>query len=264
MGVDYLLNLMYKYITLGCVSLVTKELNKCMQDQTTYKGIKTICQRLGEHRYSFTVSFLFVFILSFSFLHTIGFVPELTSNINIVESGGVVGDVNASAPVPIVTLTESANTAYGSKVEADMVPTRIVIESVGIDITIENPESRDIAVLDEALLAGAVHYPGSGLLDDNSNMFLFGHSSFLPVINNENFRAFNGLEKVKRGDIIRVESSDTVNIYSVMRVELIDAQEALVELSTREKKLTLSTCNSFGAPGDRYIVEASFVGSYSL
>ena len=55
-----------------------------------------------------------------------------------------------------------------------------------------------------------------------------------------------------------------VNLYIVETIRLVDADEALVELSRTGKKLTLSTCNSFGAPGERYIVEASFVESHAL
>jgi len=95
-------------------------------------------------------------------------------------------------------------------------------------------------------------------------MFLFGHSSFLPVVSNQNFRAFNNLEKVKTGELIRVESSDEVHVYRVTEVRLVNADEALVELSGTEKRLVLSTCNSFGDPGERFMVEADFVGSFAL
>lgn len=204
----------------------------------------------------FLVSFLVIFTLSFSVLNTVGFVPE---PVDTAERTALNQVVSAKSN-PGVTLTQSDDKWVGE----DVVPARIVVESVGIDVAVNNPQSRDISVLDESLLSGAVRYPGSGFLDEKSNMFIFGHSSFLPTVNNGNFRAFNNLEKVRTGDLIRVESTDMVNIYRVERVALTSADEALVALSNTEKKLTLSTCNSFGNPGDRYIVEASFVESRAL
>lgn len=95
-------------------------------------------------------------------------------------------------------------------------------------------------------------------------MFIFGHSSHLQVVNNQNFRAFNNLEKVKEGDIVRVESTDRVNLYRVRSVELESADEGLVELSNRNRMLTLATCNSFGEPSDRFVVKADFIKSVEL
>jgi LPXTG-site transpeptidase (sortase) family protein len=207
---------------------------------------------VSEPRFTFLLSFFFVFFFSFSLLSVIGLVPESGEN----ATDQALASLDRERPLSILP-------AEQEETGNDFVPRRVVIESVDIDTSIQNPESRDIQVLDDALLQGAVHYPGSGLLDDRSNMFLFGHSSFLPTVNNQNFRAFNNLEKVKEGDLIRVESTDTVNIYRVVGVRLVDASEALVELGINEKKLTLSTCNSFGSPSERFVVEADFVGSFA-
>ena len=122
----------------------------------------------------------------------------------------------------------------------------------------------DLAELDEALKTGSVHYPGSGNLEDTSNLFLFGHSSYLPDIINDAYTAFNGMQDLEDGDIIRVQSATHEYFYTVDFVELEDANDEWVELSNTEKKLTLSTCNTFGRKQDRYVVEAQFVGSYQL
>jgi len=53
-------------------------------------------------------------------------------------------------------------------------------------VNVLNPQSRDIKVLDEALNSGAVHYPGTGSLTEDANVFIFGHSSFLPNVINKN------------------------------------------------------------------------------
>jgi LPXTG-site transpeptidase (sortase) family protein len=142
-------------------------------------------------------------------------------------------------------------------------PLRVVIPSVGIDASIENPTGTSIATLDALLAKGAVRYPLSGLLGEEKNMFLFGHSSFLPNVRNPAFQTFNHLERVQRGDEIHVNSTDTAYTYRVLSVEKVDAEEALVSLE-EEGKLVLSTCNSFGQKEERFVVTAEFVGSHPL
>ena len=208
---------------------------------------------IGEirgHRLQLGFSFVLVFIFTLVALNTVGLAPE---PMEATTSESIVPRVSASeTPVRAATLAGDVN------------PIRVVIDSVGIDAHVATPVSRDIAMLDSALLRGAVHYPGSGTLAETSNMFIFGHSSHLPVVNNTNFRAFNNLEKVEEGDIVRVESSDLVSFYRVVSVELESADEALIELSNRSKTLTLSTCNSFGEPSDRFVVKADFIHTVEL
>lgn len=185
---------------------------------------------------------MFIMLLSLSF--ALGIVPALETD------------------EPSIALAET-NTQQEADV-TDVLPTRIIIERLDIDTQVLNPESRDIETLDAALLSGVVRYPGSGGLEDVSNMFLFGHSTGFRVVQNEAFKAFNGLKNAREGDLIRVHSQTKEYVYRVTDVSLVDASEALVELSSSEKKLTLTTCNSFGAEEERYVVEAVFVGSYEL
>lgn len=143
-------------------------------------------------------------------------------------------------------------------------PKRIIIDAIGVNAPVNNPESAAIAVLDEALLSGVVRYPGSGDLDEHTNMFLFGHSTGFRVVQNEMFKVFNNLKNLKENDLIRLQSNTHEYVYRVTGVSLTTADEAVVELSTRAKKLTLSTCNSFGKAEERYVVEADFVGAYPI
>lgn len=213
--------------------------------------VNRLIREVSENRVKLGFSFMFIFIFSLVFLHILGFVPEPA-----VEA-------ETESLIPRVS-TSSNSVNQTTAVRGDARPIRISIESVGIDARVETPPSTDIVVLDSALLRGAVHYPGSGTLVDISNIFIFGHSSHLPLVHNDNFRVFNNLEKVKAGDIVRVESSDMVNLYRVRSVDLVSVDEALVEFTEHSKMLTLSTCNSFGEPSDRYVVKADFVTSMEL
>ncbi len=140
----------------------------------------------------------------------------------------------------------------------DVLPTRIVISSVGIDTQVSHPQSQDVEVLDQALTKGAVYYPGSGSLVQG-NAFVFGHSTGLSIVHNQAYKTFNGLKNVKAGDEIRVYGDDgNIYVYSAVSTELVTEDTALVHFDTAERTLTLSTCNTFGKKEERHVVTAVF------
>ena len=145
-------------------------------------------------------------------------------------------------------------------------PTRIVIEKIGVDVSIQNPQTRDPAELDKSLLKGVVHYPGSGGPEDNSNMFLFGHSTTFRVVSNPAYKAFNNLEKLNIGDRVEVFAGNSVYLYKVTSVVLVGTDTALVEFSRGKKMLTLTTCNTFGGKSkeERIVVGAVYVSKTGL
>ncbi|OHA17860.1 MAG: hypothetical protein A2836_03925 [Candidatus Taylorbacteria bacterium RIFCSPHIGHO2_01_FULL_45_63] len=143
-------------------------------------------------------------------------------------------------------------------------PKMISIEKIGVLTSIENPDSRDISVLDQALQKGVVHYPGSGSLEDDSNMFLFGHSTTIKTVRNQAYKALNRLGELALGDEIKVRSDDREYVYTVFSVSLVDQNEALVEFSKGKRMLTLSTCNTFGAREERFVVEAKYARDYEI
>lgn len=192
----------------------------------------------------FLGAFFVAFFLTAVVLFAIDFVPEKpTEN----DSAVAKEEANHVSQQNVVTVPD--------RVED---PTRIVIRDIGVDTKIQNPSSISIEALDEALLAGAVRYPGTARLGDNATMFLFGHQSYLPVVKNKAFKAFNDLQKLEAGDTIQVYSDTLMYEYEVESVSLVEASEALIPLSPNERILMLSTCNSFGDPGERYVVKARY------
>lgn len=141
------------------------------------------------------------------------------------------------------------------------VPTRVLIPKVGIDVSVSNPQSATIAALDEALKKGAVRYPGSGLLNETANVFLFGHSAYSKTLQGAFYRTFNGVEKLQVGDEIRVEGAQSFSLYRVVRISFLKDSEAVIDLDEPIRMLTLSTCNAFGKKEDRVVVQAAFVRS---
>lgn len=170
-------------------------------------------------------------------------------------------------------LAEAANVEVGlptPRGEAEAVPpvtplampSRVVIESLGIDLVVSNPETRDIEALDEELKSAVVRYPDSAILgEENSNVLIFGHSSRLPMVRNQFYKAFNGIEDLTIGEEIRaVAENGAVYTYRVSRVYRASASDDSIAITTQGHKLTLLTCNSFGQRSDRWVVEADFVG----
>ena len=196
-------------------------------------------KRVTAAPWEFLVLFLVVFFLSAVFLFSIDFVPEPIQN--------------ETSP------TESAETRGTVAEEIPEVPVRIVVGAIGVDTAIQNPTTTDIPSLDAALLKGAVRYPTSALLGEDAPLFIFGHQSYLPVVRNQAFKAFNDLQKLKAGDEISIFSQTAEYRYRVQSVTLVEASEALIPLEAGARTLTLTTCNSFGEPTERYVVTADFV-----
>lgn len=196
--------------------------------------------RLTTANIRFLIVFFAVFFVTAVFLFSIDFVPEKP-----------VEEVEQEAPV-------MQEVAYREA------PTRVVIESVGVDVVVTNPPSSESTVLDQALLAGAVRHPSSALLGEQATVFLFGHQSYLPVVRNPAFKAFNGVQKLEGGERVKVYSDQAVYEYEVESVSLVDADVALIPLNSGEQRLYLSTCNSFGDPGERYVVTATFLSRTTL
>lgn len=194
---------------------------------------------------SFLGTFVLVFVISFAILFALGFAPFR------VESFGSTGDAGSS-PARMAPAGQEF-------------PSRVVIGAIGVDAFVSNPAESDVETLDKALLSGAVRYPGSARLNEDGTVYLFAHSSFLKIVHNSAYRTFNNIQKLSPGSEIHVYSATSDYVYRVTSVLLVDAERALVDLSAgKGAKLVLSTCDSFGAKSQRFVVEADFAGRSPL
>jgi LPXTG-site transpeptidase (sortase) family protein len=203
---------------------------------------------IKKSQIKFALYFAIVFIVGFILLYSAGLVPE-----SIKQNNGE----------SFRTLWDKAQkSAIDKQLNQDVTraesPTRIVIDKIQVDSTISNPNTTNVNTLDEYLKQGAVRYPGSGLLGIG-NMFIFAHSTGIRVVNNQAYKAFNGLKDLREGDIIKVYGQSAVYRYIVTDVTLVDQTRALVEFDNNKNMLTLSTCNTFGAKSERYVVEADYL-----
>lgn len=150
----------------------------------------------------------------------------------------------------------------GSMVASEY-PSKITIPSIHLEVAVANPTSASPSVLDAELLKGAVRYPTSGLLgSEGSNVVVFAHSSYLPIVRNQAYKAFDGIQNLSQGDKIYVSGTDRTYVYAVDSVNQADASKAGIPLSVTGNKLTLITCDSFSSKSGRFVVQATFVESY--
>ncbi len=139
-----------------------------------------------------------------------------------------------------------------------VLPTELYIPKLDRRLNVQNPQTRNIDILNLKLKEAVLRYDGTGTLAENSrNMLIFGHSSYLPYVKNKMYKAFNKVETLLPGDLIIVTGNDGKKYtYSVKKVRNVKAGNFNVQINTARKTLTLVTCNVLGAKEDRWIIEA--------
>ena len=235
---------------------------------------KVILQQRGKKKLKKTTLALLLSLLLALLLHgglsLIGMVPREVAEANnymVAFARGIL----VNKDTVIVDHDSSPVSAYGHRSEdgafsseSGIYPDSIRIGRIGVDSPIVFPGSTYVDELDAALAEGVVYYPGSGRLDENGNIFLFGHTSRLKHVYNPAYKAFNGVEDLTVGDTISLVSDGTEYTYQVRSVKWVDEESELVSLASEKRLLTLSTCTTFGKREDRIIVEAEFIETAPL
>ncbi len=206
-----------------------------------------------EQRIVFFFVCMGVVAITYSILYVIDFLPEKPEAVQAIAETGT----NTKAEEP--TSAEATE-----PVHVDPLPLVIIFDSLDREVVVHNPQDSSVTTLDNALLTGVVRHPNSADFKNTGTIFILGHSSYLPVVHNKNFQAFNGIQKLAWGDIIRLRSADTEYVYTVDRVYEAKAEDAEVAIQKGVAKLTLATCNSFGTKDDRFVVEATLSESHAL
>ena len=232
-----------------------------------------IIDQVMARKIAFLAAFFVFFTLSYGLLSVFDFLPEplavvtkpttteATSSLAVLKTQVV---ITHTATSTIKNPTVDTSGVPEVPVSGDALPIRMTIDALGRTVTVLNPASRNNVLLDEALLRGVIRHPDSATLTEEGNIFILGHSSYLPVVHNKNFQAFNGLQTLKWGDTIRVYSVDTEYVYRVEKSYKAQASTLTVPVMGKGHRLTLATCNSFGTKDDRYIVEATLLQTNKL
>jgi LPXTG-site transpeptidase (sortase) family protein len=203
----------------------------------------------GRNAYSRKWSFLGLFVLFFS--GSVALLAQL--------------DLLPNPPAPKVADERPALVASPLTATAPVapeLPATLEVPAIKLSVAVANPETTDVETLDETLLHGAARYPTSAKLGEEGTTIIFGHSSYLPVVNNPSFKAFNGIQNLHEGDRILVKGETTTYAYAVKTVEKASAEQDGIPLSTSGHTLVLATCDSFGKKTDRFVVTAELVETY--
>jgi sortase (surface protein transpeptidase) len=155
-------------------------------------------------------AFLFVFFLTYTLtlivLLSVGMVPTVASTGSSVEPAVEDAVDEEVLPEPAPVIEEPASDEVVSEdpslVTNSELPLTLTIDALDRELSIQNPTSRAIADLDAALLEGVVRHPDSASLGEGGTVFILGHSSYLPIVRNKNYQAFNGLQNLSEGDVI--------------------------------------------------------------
>ena len=207
----------------------------------------------------FLATTIVIFFLSLSAADSVGFVPCY------LDGTECRADSVALSNLPQLGEAESPQ-PVAAQDSQPMLPVRIVIPAIGLDLAVQNIESRDLAVLDEYLKKGPIRYADSARLGERGNILIFGHSSRVPVVRNQMYKAFNRVSELTAGDTItlvgQAEGGERSYLYNVISVRSVDVSDTTVDLSpTQGTKLTLVTCDTLTGKSARYILEADFIGA---
>ncbi|MEY2665572.1 MAG: hypothetical protein RLZZ480_677 [Candidatus Parcubacteria bacterium] len=214
--------------------------------------IQAAFERMWDKKYAFFGVFFLVFLFSYLVLVAIDFVPEPKNSEETeeIQTNPTSTEIEQSAQDNATSVIGGGN---------PVMPTSMYIEKLDRTIPVLNPQSREVSDLDNALLSGVVRHPDSADMSQDGNVFILGHSSYLPNVINKNFQAFNGIQDLAWGDKIQVTGEGYVLTYEVEKVYKASAADVTVPIEGTGARLTLATCNSFGSKDDRFIVEAKRV-----
>ncbi len=215
------------------------------------QSLNELFEQLRIRKVAFLVVFFVTVLITYLALVIIDFIPEEPTEETSTEEAIAVDEEEMAVEVEPTPVVEAH-------------PVSIIIEKLDREVVVLNPESRDVADLDAALLDGVVRHPDSADFTKDGNMLILGHSSYLPNVLNKNFQAFNGLQTLTWGDKIRLISGDMEYTYRVEKVYEAKASEVFVPETPGEARLTLATCDSFGSKDDRFIVEAVRIDTKAL
>lgn len=242
----------------------------------TEETLSTTIEKVSARRVPFLIVFTVAFFLSYGALFMVDFIPEAPSDEVMLEDETETVDLDEDekpkvtprlhneAMAVVVTDADATDTEDVLMVAKAALPHTIIIDKLDRTLPVNNPTSREVAALDEALLTGAVRHPDSATFTNEGNIFILAHSSYLPNVFNKYFQAFNGIQDLQWGDTVRLQSDDTEYVYRVERVYKAKADELTVPIANTGPRLTLATCNSFASKDDRFIVETKLINTRPL
>lgn len=213
----------------------------------------------------FLAAAVVIFFVAFAAANSIGFVPYYIDGTAPRHSASIALDTLPELGEEVPTLASlQAPTGVPESVAPGVEPDRLIIQEIGLDLDVSNPQTRDLAKLDEVLKDGPARYVDSALLGEKGNVLLFGHSSHLPVVHNQMYKAFNRIPELDEGALIAVQGGGKEYVYRVTSIKQVDAAEGIIDLGRDASKLTIVTCDTLTSKSSRFVLEAEFIGAYDI
>ncbi len=220
----------------------------------------------------FLASTVLIFVFALSAAESVGFVPCYIDGTEPCGASTMQFDTIALSDLPqlgeeillpseIAAQSEAVQTTAPTAAVSVTNPKRIVIPTIAMDLPVHNPSTRDLEKLDEELKDGPVRFVDSARLGEKGNVLIFAHTSHLPVVHNQMYKAFNRISELQPGNVITIIGEDGKSyLYSVTSVRKANA-DAVIDLSKNgNARLTLVTCDTLTSKNARFIAEADFVG----
>lgn len=193
----------------------------------------------------FLAASVVIFFLTLSAADSVGFVPYY------------IDGTDPHASIALKNLPELGDEAEGVAHNPD----RLVISAIDLDLPVQNPATTDLEALDVLLQKGPARYADSAQLGEKGNVVIFAHSSHLPIVHNQMFKAFNRVPELSAGDSITLKAGETSYIYQVISVVKEDASDGKIDLSKTGHTLTLVTCDTLTGKSARFVLTAELVGT---
>jgi len=133
---------------------------------------------------------------------------------------------------------------------------QLVVPSLGIEAPIVYVDQTGEAAFQEALIDGVVHYPGTALPGKEGNVYIFGHSSDLPLSKGKFKTIFAKLPDIETGAEIKItDQRGREFTYEVTGTQVIEPDDLSVLTQDPTKhQLTLQTSYPVGTARKRFIV----------
>lgn len=237
------------------------------------KGFHSHYSKNNAHKPPFAVylaATVILFVLTLSVADSVGLVPDYIDGTQSEHIASTVLSAQEGS-LPVSDLPELGQESQAPVVVAPVKPVApatskpvtILIPSIGMNLPVQNPSTRDLGALDTLLQKGPARYVDSAKLGERGNVIIFAHSSHLPVVKNQMYKAFNRVPELVQGDTITIVGDDGQKyLYSVTSVRKADVNDATIDLSPRVgTKLTLVTCDTLTGKSARFILEADFIGT---
>ncbi len=135
----------------------------------------------------------------------------------------------------------------------------IYIPRIRVAAPIVYAKSTADEAINNDLLRGVVHYPGTAEPGQKGNVFLTGHSSYYWWVDSDYKTVFTLVPELVGGDEIVVYHKGIRYTYKVSEIKDVSATDVSVLRPTDQPVVTLSTCVPIGTSYQRRIVRANQV-----